>query len=257
MVFIAFLVLSIRQTPNQPATAPPVKEVSAEEMSKVLRDLEPAQDIQSYWELVGPDGKTVGCSSTRMSSMLTNGQQGMRYITEMGMKLPDGTRVELEVEAHLTHEYEPTFVKLLRTIENPEKQRKSWEERAEVKVSEVILKRQVDDASPVSRVVPRPESPFVFGIECIIGTLDCGRYSAFELREFNPQEGKIIGQHFRVQNRPAGGHVVVSSKDNGSPNYRFEIDDKGSIVSWSETPPLALRISTEKRVLEIRKELFK
>ena len=152
--------------------------------------------------------------------------------------------------------FSPTEVELRREVIAPNRQRKLTVHRAEILDKEVLLTRETDGGAPTQHSVSRPESPFVFAVEFLVPRVDLKRFPAFAIREFDPQEGNIIVQHFRVESESGGIRRLVSHEDDGSVGYTFEIDAKGELVSWTEPPlPVVSTRCSPERFEELRKSM--
>jgi hypothetical protein len=115
----------------------------------------------------------------------------------------------------------------------------------------------VDDGKEqVSVQKPRPEAPFVFGIEALMAELKAKRPSAFAIREFSVPTGKAELLLFSTEKWPSGGETVIGRYADGSGAYQFWFDEKGELDRWmhASMPMLFVR-STKERVEELKKTL--
>ncbi len=201
-------------------------------------------------------GKTVGFSVASLIPSRKDRTGGNNYRSESTLLLPDGRRMYGEATARLNDTFEPTEVQFRREVTSPEGERQSTLDRAEVQDDAVLLTREVNTDPPVTRSIPRAESPFVFGIEFFVQRVDLKRFPAFAVGEFNPQDGGIIVQHFKVESGSEKGRRLVSREDDGSVGYVFEFDAKGELVSWTEPPlHLVFKRCSRERTEELRTSL--
>lgn len=231
------------------------KEATTAQVVAAMTGLTKNQSLMSHFEAT-MDGKPIGFSSFSLSATGSGRSTSLRYQAEIVVSLGDGTRIEGSATASLNKAFEPTEVELRREVTAPNGKRQSTVDRAEILDKEVLLTRETDGGAPTQRSVSRPESPFVFALEFIVQRVDLNGFPAFALREFNPQEGSIIVQHFKAESESGGVRRLVSREDDGSVGYVFEIDAKGELVSWTEPPlPVVSKRCSRERFEELRKSL--
>jgi len=201
-------------------------------------------------------GKTMGFSVASLIPSRKDRAGGNKYRSESTLLLPDGRRMYGEATARLDDAFEPTEVQFRREVISRDGKRQSTLDRAEVQNDSVLLTREVNTDPPVTRSVPRPESPFVFGVEFFVQRVDLKRFPAFAVGEFNAQDGGIIVQHFKVESGSQGARRLASREDDGSVGYVFEFDAKNELVSWTEPPlPLVFKRCSPERFEELRKSI--
>lgn len=231
------------------------REATTAQVVAAMSELSKGQVLTLNFEAT-MDGKPIGFSRSSLSATGSGRSGSFRYQAEVVVSLGDGTRIEGSATASLNKSFEPTEVELRREVTAPNGQRQTTVDRAEVQDNEVSLTREVDANPPTNRSVPRPESPFVFGVEFFVQRVDLKAFPAFAIRELDPQEGSIIVQHFEAESESGRVRRLVSREDDGSIGYVFEIDAKGELVSWTEPPlPVVSKRCSHERFEELRKSL--
>jgi hypothetical protein len=245
-----------RVTPaNGQQGRPTVKEATTAQVVEPMT-LQKAKDPVSLHFELEMGGKVLGYGIASLTPADRNGNGGYRYRFESAIILPNGQRMEAEASARLTDTFEPLEVEFRREVTSPDGKRLSTVERAELGDTEVLLTREADADPPARRSVPKPESPFVFGVEFFVQRVDLKRFPVFVIREFDFQKGSIVAQHFKIESDSRGIRRLVSGEDDGSVGYVFEIDAKGELVSWSEPPlPVVSKTCSRERYEELRKSI--
>ncbi|MEK6675553.1 MAG: hypothetical protein AABZ47_07855 [Planctomycetota bacterium] len=241
----------------KPVVEKPVVEKEAT-MDQILaaRTRSPSTDpLLMHFEII-MEGKPAGCNVVSLKNIGKDSSDGFEYRLESMMMLPSGAQAEGIVTARLNDKLEPREVELRRKTSPQNGETQLTVDKAVVGDKEVSLSRQVGIQSPTTRTVPRPDSPFVFGIEYLVHKIDAKRFPLFSIRELNPQDGKIITRHFRTEPGADGKVSFVAKRDDGTDDYIYEVDAEGEIVTLSNPllPVLCKRCSKE-RVEELRKTL--
>ncbi len=231
------------------------KEATTAQVVAAMTGLTKNQSLILHFEAT-MGGEPIGFSSTSLSAAGGGRSDSYRYQSEAVISLGDGTWIEGRATASLNKSFEPTEIELRREVIAPNGQRRSSVNRAEILDKEVLLTRETDGGARTQRSVSRPDSPFVFAVEFIVQGVDLKGFPAFAIREFDPQEGDIIVQHFRAEPGSGGVRRLVSRKDDGSVRYAFEIDAKGELVSWTEPPlPVVYKRCSRERSEELRESM--
>ena len=201
------------------------------------------------------EGKSVGYTTMAIAP-LKNHAGLLSLSVDMVVQMQGGVRIVGRVTAKLNETFEPREVELHRTLILPNGAQRETTARVEIKADHMTVVRGiVGEGDPTTQRLPLPKSPFVFGVEMMIGLMDVRAHPSFVLRELDPLEGKITVQRFKAVWNAKGRCDLVSHKPSGEVTYRFELDPDGRVVGWSESPgSLTARRCSEERAQMLRKQ---
>lgn len=178
------------------------------------------------------------------------------YRVETVMKLPNGVRFDMLVTAQLTPEFEPKSIDARREGKTPDGRKQLTVDHVRVREKDIAIVQEEGGITSLPRSVPRPEGPFVFGVEFLVQRIDAAKNPSFLVHELNPQTGEIIVHTFGIETLPDGMRKVHSRKADGNEGYVFALDASGKLQSWSEPPVLVIsKRCTEGRIAEIKSQL--
>ena len=180
----------------------------------------------------------------------------LEYRVETVMKLPNGVRLDMLVTAQLTAAFEPKSIDARREGRTPNGKKQLTVDHTRVREKDIALVREEGGIASLPQSIPRPDGPFVFGVEFLVQRVDAAKYPAFLVHELNPQTGETIVHTFRIEPLPEGMRKVNSRKADGNEGYAFTLDATGKLLSWSESPvPVISKRCTEGRIAEIKSQL--
>lgn len=227
---------------NLPATNPPVDDQPAVnpaliEAGKALLDRLnplPVGATQPYYFelLMGPE-QTIGYAGVELSASRQEGQFIYRYEVESVISFPSGDTLVSTIAAKLRSNFEPIEVEGWRARISPEGEQTNIFEKAVIGKDKVILITG-EGEQRTTREVPRPEPPFVFGMDCVAARLDLTKSERFFLREFNMSTGGARDLTLGVESWKDGTPTLVTFMRGDIVSYQFWYDRSGQLTRWAE-----------------------
>ncbi len=192
-------------------------------------------------------GNGIGYAVHTLTPRGDGGREGFEYRVEAVVQPPRAARVATTVIARLSASFEPVEIETVRDITAPDGTQQRSRTAAFITDDGLTIERQVNDGAILADTAAVPERPYVAAIEFLVQRIDLRRFPKFELREFDPQNGDVILQRFRLKPLPDGDLELRSTRRDGSIDYRFTLDRSGRITAMKEAPlPLsAARTSRE------------
>lgn len=208
-----------------------------------------------YFEMLLGE-KPIGFTVHSLSGRVEEKGGGYSYRVEMEIVMPNGARISGLVTGHLNSNYEPKNIEVRRTVTAPDTTSQVTVEGTRIGEDTVTIRRVTQGETLSENTVAVPDRPFVSAIEFLVQRIDLRRFTKFTLREFDPQKGAVISQHFVAKTRPDGGFDLSSSEDNGDIGYQFSLDSKGEVVSMYEPPlPVTTKRCSRERIEQLRHSL--
>ncbi len=212
-----------------------------------LTPLAPGTKRMSYFGIrVGPD-EAIGYVIASLEAVRDNDKTIYRYATDTGITFPNGTRAHVLIEGRLRPNFEPLELQFKRTMIKREGERQDVAMRAVVRSDKVILSAE-QNGQKVSREVPLPERPFIYGIETLVQLLDYDTHRYFLLWEFDIQTGGAGKMTVATETWDDGTPTVVTRYIEGEQTYRFWFDEKGDLLRWIQPslPVMFVRTGQER-----------
>ncbi len=225
---------------------------------QVLKSLAPlpaGSEIVLYFELrMGPT-EAIGYSVVTLGASVEGGETIYKYTSDTGIHSPTGASIFAAVSTTLRPDFEPTRMDMRRATVDPGGKKQSVVERAVFGPNKVTLSGD-DGNEKVSRDVPLPERPFIFGIEMMVQRLDLDRLDSFVLGEFSLHGGGAGRLTFDMQTGPNNTRTIVTRYADGNASYQFWFDRSGHLVRWGEpSMPFLFVRSTKEKVEELRNKI--
>lgn len=213
-----------------------------------IKPLEPGAKYESYFEItMGPDNP-LGYVAVTLEAAGTKEKPLYHYKTATANRFPDGKLFKADVDAKLLPNLEPIEAEIRRTITDVEGIESNDVQRAEFGEKTVKLTAKTRGGEEVTGERPRPEPPFIYGIETVVQLIDFNTHKKFILREFNLQTGKAGSLTFTLSVWTDGTPTVVVTAPAGQVTYQFWYDDDGKLIRWGmpAMPVMFVRATKEK-----------
>lgn len=208
-----------------------------------------------YFEMLLGE-KPIGFAVHSLTGRSEKEGGGYSYRVETEIVMPNGARINGVVTSHLNSNFEPKNVEMRRAVTAPDGTAQRTVEVAQVGADTVTIRRGIQGETLSENTVACPERPFVLAVEFLVQRINLRRFAEFGLREFEPQKGVVVSQHFVAKPRPGGGFDLSSSEDNGDIGYQFSLDSKGKVVSMREPPlPVTTKRCSRERIEQLRRSL--
>ena len=196
-----------------------------------------APDASAETALIGPiEDREIFCAFKLDSEpmgysriIITKGDEpgAYSYLHEMTLQQPGGVLITAEATATLDDQFAPSVVSLTRVLHMPDGQRQSQVSRLEVHEAHLALSTD-EDGQVSEREVPHPKVPFVFGVECLLESIDLVANPTFTFNELNPQDGTTQQLNYTVQAVEGGFDVTATVDGSGAPSEdAYMLDGEG------------------------------
>lgn len=210
----------------------------------VLEKLEPIPDgekVSLYFEMMMGPEQSIGYAGVTLEAAQEGKEPIYKYDLESAMTFPSGDKIIATVSARLKRNFEPIEIAGWRGRLAPDGEQTGAHERAKIGTDKVVLTTGEGD-DRIKREVPRPEPPFIYGIEYLAASLDLSNREPFVLREFDMRSGGVRDLNMVVNDWLDGSPTFVTTTMEGAPSYQFWYDDKGQLIRWGEaTMPMIFR----------------
>jgi hypothetical protein len=254
-MMVAYLIL-LAFTASDPPTADHAALLQAgRELLSALPAKEPDQEKQLYFVLEAGPKQTAGYAQVTLRPQGKDDEVTYEYASDTVVASGAGPRIAVSMRGTLRPTFEPVRAEMYRESLIRENERKASSHQA-VFAGDTVTVNVDDGKDQVSVQVPRPEAPYVFGIEALMAELKAKRPPAFAIREFSVPTGKAELLIFSTEKWPSGGDTLIGRYADGSGAYQFWFDEKGELDRWmhASMPMLFVR-STKERVEELKKTL--
>jgi len=223
---------------------------------KSLKPLAPGAKHAAYFALKrGPD-EAVGYVIATLEATGSKEKPAYAYATETGVTFPTGAWMLVVVTARLRPDFEPTEVEVKRTIAREDGQPQHDLQRATIGSDKVALFAEAGEQR-TEKEVPRPEPPFIYGIETFVQRVDIEKHQHFVVREFDINSGGARSLDFKTEVWSDGTPTVVTRTPDGQGSYQFWYDDDGELLRWGEPSLPVFFVRTTKEQAEQLQAKFK
>jgi hypothetical protein len=223
---------------------------------KSLKPLAPGARHAAYFALKrGPD-EAVGYAIATLDATGGKEKPVYAYAAETGVTFPTGARMLVAVAAKLKPDFEPTEVEVKRTIVREDGQPEHDVQRTTVGPDKIALLAEAGDQRKESEA-PRPDRPFIYGIETFVQRVDFEKHQHFVVREFDAFSGGARSLDFETEVWSDGTPTVVTRTFGGPGSYQFWYDDDGKLLRWGEPSLPVFFVRTTKERAEQLQAKFK
>lgn len=233
------------EKPQDPAKPEPPKSVSS------LLETKTFPETKMYFETVMGD-HPVGYQVSSLTPVKPEGGEGTgaayEYRAESILTRDNGMRIDSVTIARLKRNFEPISITIDRQLSHPESKARHIEDRVQVGESEITIAHE-DSMAPGTppRSLPKPNEPFVYGMEFIIEALDVSHGFELPIPELDSKEGMVFVYRVVSGRKENGKHEMVLQKADGGIGYRFSVGQGGRIETWadSDSPAMMKRVAEE------------
>jgi hypothetical protein len=224
---------------------------------KSLKPLAPGTKHAAYFALKrGPD-EAVGYAFATLDAAGSKEKPVYAYATETGVTFPTGAWMLVVVTAKLRPDFEPTEVEVKRTIVREDGQPQHDVQRATVGPDKIALFAEAGEQR-TEKEVPRPDRPFIYGIETLVQRVDFEKHQHFVVREFDAYSGGARSLDFKRAVWSDGTPTVVTRTSGGQGSYQFWYDDGGKLHRWGEPSlPVFFVRATKERAEQLQAKFKK
>ena len=169
-----------------------------------------------------------------------------QYLHEMTIDQPNGVRITGKATAALNDLFVPSEAVLNRVVTLPDGEQQSQSSRLVLHDDHMVL--SVDENGQLSeQQLPHPGVPVVFGVECLLETIDLPANPTFSLNELNPQDGTVQQLNFSVEAVEAGFDITATVAESGATSEdAYTTDGEGMFTGMRmTTAPVQERRITE------------
>ena len=221
-----------------------------------LTPLPPGAKYTSYFDVkMGPE-ESVGYVIASLEAPRSGGEPVYRYSLELTFSFASNAQLNVMVNARLRADFEPLDIEVERVQLKPDGTRQVTVQRAAIGVDKVTLSTDRDGQQAKSES-PRPESPFIYGIETLVQRIDYNKHNRFTIREFDMQTGGAGPLTFTTKVFSDGLPTIITRNVNGEASYQFWFDRDGRLIRWGEPSMPVLFVRTTKERAEKLKARFR
>ncbi len=216
---------------------------------KSVKPLAPGAEHESYFEItLGPD-KPVGYVAVTLKASGSEEEPVYHYKTATGNTFPNGKLFRAVLDAKLRPNFEPIEMEMKRTVFEEGGDESSDVQTAKFGPEKVELTAKAVGSEETKREEPRPEPPFIYGIETLVQLIDFDIHKKFILREFDLQTGKAGTLTFNASVWNDGTTTVIVTDPAGNVSYQFWYDDDAKLLRWGvPSMPIMFVRSTKEKV---------
>lgn len=231
----AVVVAVVIGTARTPAIAGDEQASTAEILASLADHPVPAGPEALYFHYL-LYGRGVGYAVHTLTPRGDGGKEGFEYRVEAVLQLPQAAHLATTVVARLTASFEPVEIETIRDITAPDGTQQRSRITAFITDDALTIERQTDDGAIEANTAAVPERPYVAAVEFLVQRIDLRRFPKFELREFDPQNGDVILQRFRLKPLAGKDMELRSTRRNGSIDYQFTLDNSGRMMAMKRAP---------------------
>lgn len=213
--------------------------------------VEPGKPLEYFFVIqFGPD-TNVGCGRTKLQA--TKGEDGIayRYENECVLAFPGGAQILSSMRATLRANLEPVEVYGSQWQVPPEGEgdvRKIYQ-RVKVGAEKVSITIREGDRKETSEA-PRPQAPFIYGVETLLTLIDRDKYPEFLVRELAPETGVARELVVTLETWSDGTPTYVTRTSANTGSYQLWFDANGRFERWVEGSMPFMFIRTTKETFE-------
>ncbi len=221
-----------------------------------LTPLPPGSKYTSYFDVKMGPKESVGYVIASLEAPRGEGEPVYRYTLELTFSFSSNAQLNVLVKARLRADFEPLDIEVERVQVKPDGVRQVTVQRAAIGVDKVTLSTDRDGQQTKSEA-PRPESPFIYGIETLVQRLDYNKHNRFTIREFDMQTGGAGPLTLTTKVFSDGLPTITTRNVNDEASYQFWFDGRGRLIRWGEPSMPVLFVRTTKERAEKLKARFR
>lgn len=219
---------------------------------KSLKPLASGAKHAAYFELKRGPGEAVGHVIATLEATGSKEKPVYAYAAETGVTFPTGARMLVAVTAKLRPDFEPTEIEVKRTIVSEDGQPRHDVQRTTIGPDKIALFAEAGEQRS-EKEAPRPDRPFIYGIETLVQRIDFEKHQHFVVREFDAFSGGARRLDFKREVWSDGTPTVVTRTADGQGSYQFWYDDDGKLLRWGEpTLPVFFVRTTKERAEQLQ-----
>jgi hypothetical protein len=215
---------------------------------KSIKPLAPGAVHESFFHISMGPNDPIGYVATSLIGSKVDDKLVYDYKTDTANTFPNRTRFKAVVVAKLQPDFQPIDIELRRNITPETGDERGDVQRAKFGAKVVKLSAKPKGSEEVKTEVPRPDPPFIYGIETVVQLIDFDVHKEFVLREFDVTSGKAGDLFFESQVWKDGTTTVVVANTAGVVSYQFWFDDNNKLLRWGmpSMPVMFIRTTKER-----------
>ena len=214
----------------------------------------PVGSSTTYFFVHKGAGKQMGYSELSLVAVERAGRTAYDYRHLTDVKF-GRERTTTLVEAALTDRFVPEQVRVTKTKIPQEGAKTTTNSTAIVEEQEIVLTKATDGRVETQRV-PRPQTPFVYGLALLVEHIDFEKNEEFQLAELNPEDGSAFEYTLSLSAVEGQPPMVRATWGIEGGAFFFFLSDDGQLNGWGQVPPqLEVKRATKEQVEELKKKL--